>query len=48
MDLIGELIARVLAAPEDGRAIAMVQSEVARLCQRFPLYADRIAPLERA
>jgi len=46
MDLIGELIARVLAAPEDDRAIAMVKSEVDRLCQRFPLYAEP-ARLER-
>jgi len=46
MDLIGELIARVLAAPEDERAIAIVKSEVDRLCQRFPLYAEP-ARLER-
>ena len=46
MDAIGELIARVLAAPEDDRAIAMVKSEVDRLCQRFPLYAEP-ARLER-
>jgi glycine hydroxymethyltransferase len=46
MDLIGELIARVLAAPEDDRAIAIVKSEVDRLCQRFPLYAEP-ARLER-
>jgi glycine hydroxymethyltransferase len=46
MDLIGELIARVLAAADDDRAIAMVKSEVDRLCQRFPLYAEP-ARLER-
>ena len=45
MDLIGELIARVLAAPEDERAIANVKTEVDRLCRRFPLYADRTAHL---
>jgi glycine hydroxymethyltransferase len=47
MDLIGELIARVLAAPDDDRAIAMVKSEVDRLCQRFPVYAEATARLER-
>src|SRR5262245_31179107 len=46
MDLIGELIARVLASPDDDRAIAIVKSEVDRLCQRFPLYAEP-ARLER-
>jgi glycine hydroxymethyltransferase len=40
MDQIGELIARVLAAPEDDRAIAMVKTEVERLTQRFPLYPE--------
>jgi glycine hydroxymethyltransferase len=41
MDQIGELIARVLAAPVDDRAIGMVKSEVERLCRRFPLYPDK-------
>jgi glycine/serine hydroxymethyltransferase len=41
MDQIGELIARVLASPEDDRAIGMVKSEVERLCRKFPLYAER-------
>ena len=40
MDQIAELIGRVLASPEDDRAIATVKSEVDRLCQRFPLYAE--------
>jgi glycine hydroxymethyltransferase len=43
MDLIGDLIARVLAAPEDGRGIAAVKEEVHRLCRTFPLYPDRQA-----
>ena len=38
MEQIGELIARVLAAPEDERAARMVRSEVEALCRRFPLY----------
>ncbi|HET9362632.1 MAG TPA: serine hydroxymethyltransferase [Vicinamibacterales bacterium] len=41
MEQIGALIARVLAAPDDGRAIGMVRSEVERLCRRFPLYDPR-------
>ena len=40
MDQIAELIARVLAAPEDARAIAMVKTEVERLTSEFPLYPD--------
>jgi glycine hydroxymethyltransferase len=40
MDLIGDLIARVLAAPEDDGAIAMVKDEVERLCRKFPLYPE--------
>ena len=41
MDQIGELIARVLAAPGDERALGMVKGEVERLCRRFPLYPER-------
>jgi glycine hydroxymethyltransferase len=40
MDQIGELIARVLAAPGDDRTIGMVKTEVERLCRKFPLYPD--------
>lgn len=40
MDLIGEYITRVLAAPEDERVARMVRTEVETLCQKFPLYAD--------
>ena len=40
MDQVGDLIARVLASPEDDRALAVVRSEVERLCRRFPLYPD--------
>jgi glycine hydroxymethyltransferase len=38
MDVIGDLIARVLASPEDDRALGMVKAEVERLCRTFPLY----------
>src|SRR5215510_5858424 len=40
MDQIGDLIARVLAAPDDDRALGMVKDEVERLCRTFPLYAE--------
>jgi glycine hydroxymethyltransferase len=41
MDLIGDLIARVLASPEDDRVLGMVKAEVERLCRKFPLYPER-------
>jgi glycine hydroxymethyltransferase len=41
MDQIGDLIARVLGAPDDDRAIGTVRTEVERLCRRFPLYPER-------
>jgi glycine hydroxymethyltransferase len=40
MDHIGDLIARVLASPEDDRALGMVKDEVERLCRKFPLYPE--------
>jgi glycine hydroxymethyltransferase len=40
MDLIGEYITRVLAAPEDERVTRMVRTEVETLCLKFPLYPD--------
>src|SRR5690242_805550 len=40
MDVIGDLIARVLAAPEDNSTLAAVKSEVERLCRKFPLYPE--------
>ena len=43
MDQIGGLIARVLTAPDDERAIGMVKAEVERLCRKFPLYSERLA-----
>ncbi|MBI4264145.1 MAG: serine hydroxymethyltransferase, partial [Acidobacteria bacterium] len=43
MDQIGELIARVLAAPDDERTLGMVRGEVERLCRKFPLYPERLA-----
>ena len=40
MDIIAELMARVLAAPDDDRTLGTVKGEVERLCHRFPLYPD--------
>src|SRR4051812_6396541 len=40
MDQVGDLIARVLASPEDERALGMVKDEVERLCRKFPLYPE--------
>ncbi len=40
MDQIAEFIARVLAAPENERAIAAVRAEVEALCRTFPLYPE--------
>ena len=40
MDQIAEFIARVLAAPDDDRAIAAVRAEVEALCRTFPLYPE--------
>jgi glycine hydroxymethyltransferase len=38
MERIGELIARVLRAPEDEAVLNMVKVEVEKLCRMFPLY----------
>src|SRR6188508_90389 len=40
MDQIGDLIARVLASPDDDRTAQVVKDEVERLCRRFPLYPE--------
>jgi glycine hydroxymethyltransferase len=42
MDTVGDLIARVLAAPEDERVQKMVRAEVEALCRTFPLYPDKL------
>ena len=41
MDQIADLIARVLAAPDDERTTTTVKTEVERLCRKFPLYPAR-------
>ncbi len=40
MDLVAELISRVLQSPEDDAALGRVRDEVEALCRRFPLYPE--------
>jgi glycine hydroxymethyltransferase len=40
MDQIAELIASVLAAPDDGGVATAVREKVEALCRRFPLYPE--------
>jgi glycine hydroxymethyltransferase len=42
MELIGEYIARVLSSPDDERVLSAVRAEVEQLCQKFPLYPERL------
>ena len=42
MDQIGELISRVLAAPDDEQVASTVRADVEDLCRRFPLYPDHV------
>ena len=39
MERIAELIARVLATPQDASTLAAIRSDVRALCAEFPLYA---------
>jgi glycine hydroxymethyltransferase len=41
MALIGDLIARVLASPDDVEKLTAIRDESADLCRRFPLYPER-------
>jgi glycine hydroxymethyltransferase len=41
MEVIGELIARALSAPEDDRVLGAVRAEVEALCRKFPLYPEQ-------
>jgi glycine hydroxymethyltransferase len=40
MDLVGELIARALKAPDDDGTLGMIRGEVEKLCRTFPLYPE--------
>ncbi|MCX6537497.1 MAG: serine hydroxymethyltransferase [Acidobacteria bacterium] len=42
MEVVGDLIARVLAGPDDEHVHTMVRAEVEALCRKFPLYPDKL------
>jgi glycine hydroxymethyltransferase len=42
MDIVAELITRVLAAPDDESVARKVKSDVEHLCRKFPLYPDLV------
>ncbi len=48
METIGRLVSRALKAVENETELAEVKREVRRLCDRFPLYAERLAGYEKA
>jgi glycine hydroxymethyltransferase len=48
METIGRLIARALKGVDAEPELAAVRREVTTLCERFPLYASRLADYERA
>jgi len=43
MTTVGDLIARVLEAPDDAAVLAAVRADVETLCAKFPLYPDKLA-----
>jgi glycine hydroxymethyltransferase len=47
MEQVGRLISRALQGIESESKLAEVKVEVGRLCQRFPLYAERLAEYDR-
>jgi glycine hydroxymethyltransferase len=47
MQDVARLIARALAAVDDDSERAAIRRDVARLCERFPLYASRLAGYDR-
>jgi glycine hydroxymethyltransferase len=48
MQQIARLISRALHAVENETELADVKREVGKICDRFPLYASRLAAYERA
>lgn len=46
MDVVADLIARVLQKPSDEAALSQVKSEVHALTKKFPLYADLLKRLD--
>jgi glycine/serine hydroxymethyltransferase len=45
---VARLVARALHAVENETVLADVKRDVLKLCERFPLYASRLAAYERA
>ena len=48
METVGRLIARALHAVENETELGEVKRDVRKLCDRFPLYAERLAGYEKA
>jgi glycine/serine hydroxymethyltransferase len=48
MQQIAKLVSRALHAVENETGLAEVKREVGKICDRFPLYAPRLAAYERA
>jgi len=48
MTEVGKLVARALHSVENETALADVKRDVLKLCERFPLYASRLAAYEKA
>src|SRR5712691_11891079 len=40
MEIVGELISRVLQTPDDDHALGMIRAEVEGMCRKFPLYPE--------
>ena len=45
---VGRLVSRALHAVENETELGEVKKDVRRLCDRFPLYASRLASYEKA
>jgi glycine hydroxymethyltransferase len=45
---VGKLIARALTAASNETELAAVKRDVQKICDRFPLYASRLAAYDRA
>jgi glycine hydroxymethyltransferase len=48
MDDVARLVARALHAVDNETELAEVKREVGKICDRFPLYASRLAAYEKA
>jgi glycine hydroxymethyltransferase len=48
MEQVAKLVSRALHAVENETELAEVRREVGKMCDRFPLYAPRLAGYERA